>query len=137
MRHRSFHGSEHLSGLSPYRDLAETEFNALPFGAIKLDINGRRPAYNAYEAKLARRDPGEVIGRNFFTEWLPAPMCRSSRDASGPGIDSGALNVTFPYRFLFPDRVVDVEITMMLGAVRHRRLVFVKKRGVTTTRQAI
>ena len=50
------------------------------------------------------------------------------------GIDSGALNVTFPYRFLFPDRVVDVEITMMLAPAGTGAWVFVKEKGVTTTR---
>jgi photoactive yellow protein len=115
-------------------DLAEQEFDALPFGAIKLDGDGRVLQYNAYEAKLARRDPRDVIGRNFFTEVAPCTNVQEFAGRFRAGIDAGVLNVTFPYRFLFPDRYVNVEITMMLTPAGTGAWVFVKETGVTTTR---
>jgi photoactive yellow protein len=115
-------------------DLGEEEFNALPFGAIRLDGSGRVLQYNAYEAKLAGRDPKQVIGRNFFTEVAPCTNVQEFAGRFRAGIDSGALNVTFPYRFLFPDRYVNVEITMMLTMSGDGAWVFVKESGFTTTR---
>jgi photoactive yellow protein len=114
-------------------DLAEAELDALPFGAIKLDGNGRVLQYNAYEAKLARRNPKDVIGRNFFTEVAPCTNVQEFAGRFRDGIDAGSLNVTFPYRFLFPDRYVNVEITMTLTPAGDAAWVFVKERGVTTT----
>ena len=114
--------------------LAEVEFDALPFGAIKLDINGQVLQYNAYEARLAKRDPKLVIGRNFFTEVAPCTNVQEFAGRFRSGVDAGALSVTFPYRFAFPERYVDVEITMMLAAGGTGAWVFVKEKGLTTTR---
>ena len=115
-------------------NLAEAEFDALPFGAIKLDFDGRVVQYNAYEAKLAKRDPKLVIGRNFFTEVAPCTNVQEFAGRFRSGVDAGSLNITFPYRFLFPERYIDVEITMMLAPGGAGAWVFVKERGVTTTR---
>jgi photoactive yellow protein len=114
-------------------NLAEEEFDALPFGAVKLDADGRVVQYNAYEAKLAKRDPRLVIGRNFFTEVAPCTNVQEFAGRFRSGVDAGSLNVTFPYRFLFPERYIDVEITMMLAPGGTGAWVFVKERGVTTT----
>jgi photoactive yellow protein len=114
-------------------DLAADDFNALPFGAIKLDIDGVVLQYNAYEARLAGRDPGKVIGRNFFTEVAPCTNVQEFAGRFRSGVEAGSLNVTFPYRFMFPDRYVDVEITMMLAPGATGAWVFVKETGVTTT----
>jgi photoactive yellow protein len=115
-------------------DLAERDYDALPFGAIKLDPNGVVLQYNAYEAKLARRDPQLVIGRNFFTEVAPCTNVQEFAGRFRTGVDTGSLNVTFPYRFMFPERYMDVEITMMLAPGGTGAWVFVKEAGLTTTR---
>jgi len=59
--------------------LPEEDFDALPFGAIKLDTVGRILKYNLYESRLAERDAREAIGQNFFTDVAPALTSRSSR----------------------------------------------------------
>ncbi len=107
--------------------LKEDDFNALPFGAIKLDTEGRILKYNLYEAKLAERDPQEVIGQNFFTEVAPCTNVQEFAGRYRTGIAEGNLNATFPYRFLFPKRAVDVEITLILNPDSKSAWVFVKE----------
>ncbi len=109
--------------------LPESDFNALPFGAIKLDADGRILKYNLYESKLAERDAKEVIGQNFFTEVAPCTNVQEFAGRYRQGIVEGKLNTTFPYRFLFPNRVVSVEITLILNPDGKSAWVFVKETG--------
>ncbi len=105
------------------------EFDALHFGAIKLDQDGVILKYNAYEGKLAGRDPGEVVGKNFFTEIAPCTNVQEFAGRFREGVKTGKLYATFPYRFLFPGNYVDVEITMMSGNDGHSAWIFVKEIG--------
>jgi photoactive yellow protein len=83
--------------------------------------------YNSYEAKLAGREPRDVIGRNFFTEVAPCTNVREFGGCFRDGIEARALNITFPFRFLFPHRYVDVEITMLLTPSGDGAWVFAKE----------
>ena len=107
--------------------LKEDDFDALPFGAIKLDTKGRILKYNLYESKLAERGQQEVIGKNFFTEVAPCTNVQEFAGRYRQGMSEGNLDTTFPYRFLFPKRVVDVEITLILNAGGESAWVFVKE----------
>ena len=109
--------------------LTEDDFDALPFGAIKLDTDGRILKYNLYESKLAERDQKEVIGKNFFTEVAPCTNVQEFAGRYRQGMSERNLDTTFPYRFLFPKRVVDVEITLILNADGESAWVFVKESG--------
>jgi photoactive yellow protein len=124
-KHIAFHEPERIDSLS------EGDFNALPFGAIKLDSVGRILKYNLYESKLAQRDVREVIGKNFFTEVAPCTNVKEFAGRYRQGIADRKLDTTFPYRFLFPNRVVNVEITLILNAGGESAWVFVKERDVT------
>jgi photoactive yellow protein len=105
------------------------EFDALSFGAIKLDKDGIIIKYNAYEGRLAGRNPGEVVGRNFFTEVAPCTNVQEFAGRFREGVESGKLYATFPYRFLFPATYIDVEIPMMSGNDGQSAWIFVKESG--------
>ena len=107
--------------------LAEDDFDALPFGAIKLDADGRILKYNLYESKLAERDRQEVIGQNFFTEIAPCTNVQEFAGRYRQGMAEGELNTTFPYRFLFPKKIIDVEITLVMSPGGESAWVFVKE----------
>ena len=62
--------------------MTEGELDALPFGAIRLDREGRILSYNMTESRLTGRDPKRVIGRNFFIDVAPAPTSSPSPAAS-------------------------------------------------------
>lgn len=105
------------------------EFDALHFGAIKLDKDGVILKYNAYEGKLAGRDPKKVIGKNFFTEVAPCTNVQEFAGRFREDVITGKLNATFPYRFLFPQKYIDVEITMISCSVGQGAWIFVKEIG--------
>lgn len=105
------------------------EFDALHFGAIKLDKDGVILKYNAYEGKLAGRDPEKVVGKNFFTEVAPCTNVQEFAGQFRAGVVTGNLYATFPYRFLFPQNYVDVEITMLSSNDGQGAWIFVKESG--------
>jgi photoactive yellow protein len=87
------------------KDLADTspsEFDAMPFGMIRLDSAGVIKTYNEWEAKLARRTSSEVIGKNFFTDIAPCTNVAEFRGKLDQLALSGEKTYIFDYDFLFP-----------------------------------
>lgn len=83
--------------------LSAVEIDALPFGYIALAPDGTIRKYNRYEADLARKNPQEVLGRNFFREVAPCTQVqefegRFREFASGETADP-ALTFDFEFRF--------------------------------------
>lgn len=83
--------------------LSAVEIDALPFGYIALAPDGTIRKYNRYEADLARKNPHEVLGRNFFREVAPCTQVREFEGrfrefASGETADP-ALTFDFEFRF--------------------------------------
>ena len=83
--------------------LSAAEIDALPFGYIALSPDGTIRKYNRYEADLARKNPQEVLGRNFFREVAP---CTQVREFEGrfQELASGATAepaVSFDFEFQF------------------------------------
>ncbi len=103
------------------------EFDNLPFGAIKLDKDGVILKYNAYEGRLAGRIPSEVVGKNFFAEVAPCTNVQGFAGRFREGVESGKLYASFPYRFLFPNNYLDVEVTMLSARDGHSAWIFVKE----------
>ena len=93
--------------------LTDEELDALPVGTILLDRDGVVLRYNETEASLSRHAREDVIGKNFFHEIATCTRVREFHGRFVEGVAAGELDVTFGYRFRFPDdRVKDVTITM-------------------------
>ena len=56
--------------------LTASAIDSLPFGYIALAPDGTVRKYNRYEADLARKDPKDVLGKNFFREVAPCTQVR-------------------------------------------------------------
>jgi len=87
------------------QDLADTspsEFDAMPFGMIRLDREGTVKTYNQWEAKLARRKPQDVIGKNFFTDVAPCTNVAEFRGKLDELAATGNKTYLFDYDFPFP-----------------------------------
>ncbi len=55
--------------LADWLDQADDErLNALAFGVIGIDADGKTCRYSDYEARMAGFDPADVLGRHFFEE---------------------------------------------------------------------
>lgn len=96
LRHIEQITSSDLTKLNP------AEFDALPFGMIQLDAAGMVKAYNAWEARLARREAKDVIGKNFFTDVAPCTNVASFRGKLDELAQHGEKTYIFDYDFLFP-----------------------------------
>ena len=51
--------------------MSDAELDALPFGVICLDAAGKVLRYNLAEARMARLDRAQVVGKNFFRRIAP------------------------------------------------------------------
>jgi photoactive yellow protein len=71
----------------------------LPFGLIKLDLNGTILEYNMAEAELTGFRPEEVIGRNFFLDVATCTQTPGFYGKFREGVDKGLVNVQFDYMF--------------------------------------
>src|SRR5476651_78187 len=92
--------------------LTTEEFEALPFGSIKLDREGRVTLYNQAEGELAHRLPQETLGKLFFEEIAPCTNNVRFRGRLDELVKSGGKSVRFDYLFLFPwgDRAVRIQL---------------------------
>jgi len=83
--------------------LSAAEIDALPFGYIALAADGTIRKYNRYEADLARKDPQEVLGRNFFREVAPCTQVQEFegrfRELVAGGGSEAALTFDFEFGF--------------------------------------
>lgn len=118
-----------LSGqdLARLAALTPGELDALPFGAIRLDEEGRIASFNSYEERLSGRDPASVVGR-YFSEVAP---CTQVRDFMAPieeGRARGALDRVL--RFVFPRRGIlcVVSVRLLLEPTNRQLWLFVSQR---------
>jgi len=95
--------------------LSPAELDALPYGLICLDAEGRVVHYNDTESRMARLPKGKVIGRNFFTDVAPCTRVREFegqfrelvRDPSRIRVRS----FDFVFRFLHSEQNVTIIMT--------------------------
>lgn len=107
--------------------MSEKELDALPFGAIRLDKNGKILSYNMKESKLTGRDPKRVVGRNFFEDVAPCTNVQSFAGRFREGVASGDLHAIFPYRFDFQMSPRDVTVTLFYSKQTETAWVFVRE----------
>lgn len=116
-----------MKDLERVGEMSEQELDTLPFGAIRLDREGKVLAYNATEGKLTGRDPKKVIGRNFFTEVAPCTNVQAFAGRFREGVSKKDMHVIFPYRFDFEMAPRDVSVTLFYSKQTDSAWVFVRE----------
>ena len=116
-----------LQELESIDRMSEQQLDALPFGAIRLDRDGKVLSYNMTESKLTGRDPKRVIGRNFFTEVAPCTNVQAFAGRFREGIAKKEMHVIFPYRFDFQMAPRDVSVTLFYAKATDTAWVFVRE----------
>ncbi|MFL6193773.1 MAG: V4R domain-containing protein [Thermoanaerobaculia bacterium] len=83
--------------------LSASEIDALPFGYIALRPDGTIRKYNRFEADLARKNPREVLGRNFFREVAPCTQVQEfeGRFREFAGGETPEPSMAFDFEFQF------------------------------------
>lgn len=92
--------------------LTAVEIDALPFGAVRLDRDGRVVLYSEAEARLSGFGSRPRIGLAFFTEIAPCMNTEQFRGRAEKAIAAGTLNVEFTHIGDFDDR--DRELTVKI-----------------------
>lgn len=113
----------------------DAALDELPFGVICLDAAGTILRYNLAEARLARLDRNQVLGRNFFTRVAPCTAgpafegkFREFTSLSEPGV----LRFDYLFDFKFGAQEVGIEIVRAPGVDRF--YLFVNRRRFTEAR---
>jgi len=99
----------------------------LAFGAIQLDKGGKILQYNQAEGDITGRDPGAVLGKNFFTDVAPCTDSKEFRGRFEEGVASGDLNTMFEYTFDYEMKPTKVKVHMKRALSGDSYWVFVKR----------
>ena len=78
-------------------DISDDELDALAFGAIELDRDGRILRYNAAEADISGRDQAGMVGRDFFADVAPCTRSEAFEGRFRAGMRAGKMDVQFTY----------------------------------------
>ena len=118
---------------------SDAELDSLPFGVICLDENGIILRYNSYEARMARLDRNQVLGRVFFGEIAP---CTKNEEFEGRfrkmvvEKNNGEM-VRFNFIFDFKFGAQDVAIEMLKAPSFDRYYLFVNRKRILKSRENI
>jgi photoactive yellow protein len=109
-------------------DVPFDELDAMPFGAIVVDLAGGIVAYNQYEARLARKDRDAVIGKNFFRDVAPCTAVQEFEGRMQTFIGSkSAVSERFNYFFPFLHGPIEVTITFIKLRGKERILIAIER----------
>lgn len=82
----------------------------LPFGAVLMDRVGKIVKYNKAEGLIAGRDPGAVIGKNFFNDVAPCAKGKRFHGEFLKFAKTGQVNTLLDYEFAYKGANVKVRI---------------------------
>lgn len=109
--------------------LSQAQIDALPFGLIGVDADGRIEQYNAFESNLSRLPKERVIGRNFFTDVAPCTAVKDFQGRFEAFVASGAEKAEsfdFIFRFSFGQQRVSITF---VRSTKSRRVMIVANRA--------
>lgn len=107
--------------------LKPAEIDGLAFGVVQVDAQGKIVAYNRMEGVITGRDPGSVIGKNFFSEVAPCTNVRGFRDKFDAGVKAGNLNALVEWEFNYNMQPTRVSVHMKKAAAGDTYWIFVKR----------
>lgn len=107
--------------------MSPEELDALAFGAIQLDRHGTILQYSAVEGAITGRDPGDVVGLNFFRDVAPCTDTPAFYGKFAEGTRTGELDISFEYTFDYRMRPTKVKVRMKRASMDDSYWVFVKR----------
>lgn len=107
--------------------LPPEQVDALPFGAIRLDAEGRVVSYSAAERQLSGYAK-EVSGRSFFTDIAPCMNNSSFRGRIEKAEAAGRLDIAFGYVGDFDDTTKELHVRAQ-SATGGGCWIFMKREG--------
>ncbi|HMB53883.1 MAG TPA: V4R domain-containing protein [Thermoanaerobaculia bacterium] len=110
--------------------LSAVEIDALPFGYIALAADGTVRRYNRYESDLARTDPRQVLGQNFFRDVAPCTRVQEfeGRFESFVADHDGPRSLAFDFEFRFRHGTQKVAVRFVRSPLEREVIVTVNRR---------
>lgn len=108
------------------QSFGEQELDQLPFGAIRLDREGKILSFNQAEVNLSGRKKENVVGKNFFTDVAPCTNVQEFAGKFREGVRSGKLHTVFPYVFDYQMDPRNVWVTLFYSNETDTAWVFVR-----------
>jgi photoactive yellow protein len=102
--------------------LSPNELDALPYGLICVDAQGRVVHYNDTESRMARLPKGKVIGRNFFTDVAPCTRVREFEGKFYELVRDPSRVRVCSFDFLFRFHHSEQHVTIVMTPARTRGL---------------
>lgn len=107
-------------------NMNSNEIDGLAFGAIQLDESGNILKYNQAEGAITGRDPGQVIGKNFFTAVAPCTNTPQFKGAFDKVVKEGS-SVMLEYTFDYQMTPTKVKVHMKPALSGDSYWIFVKR----------
>jgi photoactive yellow protein len=101
--------------VSTSQEIPQIDFatlDLLPYGIIVVDEQGIILYYNLREEQISNRRRDVVLGRNFFSEIAPCTQVQEFYGRFRETMDNIGGVANFHFRFPFPDRPREVEISL-------------------------
>lgn len=120
---------EHLVGRADIERIerfGEPELDQLPFGAIRLDKDGKILSFNQAEADLSGRKKENVVGKSFFADVAPCTNVQEFAGKFREGVRKGSLHTVFPYVFDYEMDPRHVWVTLFYSNETDTAWVFVR-----------
>jgi photoactive yellow protein len=109
--------------------MSADELNALDFGVVRVDNQGKILFYNKYESELAGIPPAEATGKNFFYDVAPCTNNRLFLGSFQQGVREGTLHILFFYTFTYRMKPTYVKVVIYKNKA-DENWIFVQKMGV-------
>jgi photoactive yellow protein len=104
----------------------EQQLDQLPFGAIRLDREGKILSFNQAESNLSGRKKKNVVGKSFFDEVAPCTNVQEFAGKFREGVSRGTLHTVFPYVFDYEMDPRNVWVTLFYSNETDTAWVFVR-----------
>ncbi len=108
------------------QNYGEEDLDKLPFGAIRLDREGKILSFNQAEVDITGRKKENVVGKNFFTEVAPCTNVQEFAGKFREGVQKGSLHTVFPYIFDYQMDPRNVWVTLFYSNETDTAWVFVR-----------
>lgn len=108
-------------------NMSRAEVDALAYGVVKVDNEGKVLLYNKYESDLGGITPAAAEGKSFFTDIAPCTNNPLFRGAFKSGVESGNLNHLFPYTFTYRMSPTNVQVHLFHDSRSKTNWICVKK----------
>ena len=117
--------------------LTDVALDTLPFGVICLDREGTIVRYNLAEARLARLDRSQVLGKSFFRRVAPCTATPEFEGRVRAFFNSDAPLDRFPYLFDFKFGAQQVDVELIRAPQPDRVYLLVNRRQVSAPREGL